>query len=51
MTDHDLDRVILACHAARIAFVGTFERLVGVCTGPYACDDREILATIIQVQA
>lgn len=50
MSDQDLDRVILACHAARIEFVGDFTRLITPPAEPYACDDREILSASIEVQ-
>lgn len=50
MSDHDLDRVILACHAARIEFVGRVMRLIAP-RSEYTCDDTEILAAIIEVGA
>lgn len=51
MSDTDLDRVILACHAARLAFVGEFLQRVQPPTDPYECADHDILAAVIEIAA
>jgi len=49
MSEHDLDRVIRACHAARLDFSAHFHHTLNRADVTYACDDREILAPAIEV--